>query len=146
MATIPPIPAVAVRTTFARNMRQKGWTLKSDVAVREGEVISGLPELVPLLKQGERSLTGDTLLARAADLGCQWGQRHAETLLENQHLIPEEARTYYLVFPGTVWQDPRGNQRVAYLGRGDNRRLWFLDFYWLVGNFYSVGHLRRPLP
>ena len=146
MATIPPLLAVAVRTTFAGTMQQKGWTLQSEVAVREGEVIAGLPELVPLLKQGERSLTGDTLLARAADLGCQWGQRHAETLLENRYLIPEEARRYYLVFTGTVWWDPDGNRRVAYLGWNNTRWLWFLDFYWLVGNFYSVGHLRRSLP
>lgn len=97
MATVPPIPALAVRTTFARDMQPKGWTLESDSAVREDEALSAPPECLPFLQQEERSIKGDTLLVRATDLGCPWGQRHAETLLENQHLMPVEARQYALV-------------------------------------------------
>ncbi len=142
MATVPYIPAMAVRTTFARDMQQKGWTLESDIAVREDEALSAPPEVIPFLKQEERSIKGDTLLVRATDLGCPWGQRHAETLLENQHLIPEEARKYDLVFTGTVWRPPDGSRYVACLCWGGER--WFLGFFWLDRGFDSRVRLLRP--
>jgi len=141
MVTLPS-PPIAVRTTFARDMQHEGWALESDVAVREGEALSAPLECLPFLQQEERSIKGDTLLVRATDLGCPWGQRHAETVLENQRLMPAEARQYALVFPGTVWRHPDGSRYAACLCWGGAR--WFLGFFWLDRNFYSDVRLLRP--
>ena len=136
-----PWDVAFVHRTFGRDMRKEGWTLESDVPVQDDEVISAMPELVSFLKQGENYINGNMLMIRATDLGCPWGQRHAETLLKNQHLIPEEARKYYLVFTGTVWLDRHGGRDVPclyWLGG-----TWCLGFGWFERDFYSGGRLLR---
>ncbi len=136
-----PWDVAFVHRTFGRDMRKEGWTLESDVPVQDDEVISAMPELVSFLKQGENYINGNMLMIRATDLGCPWGQRHAETLLKNQHLIPEEARKYYLVFTGTVWQDRDGDRGVPCLyWRGG---AWCLGFGWIEGDFDSDVRLLR---
>lgn len=99
------------------------------------------PEIVEFLKQGESSVNGDVMKQRAKELNAHLGQCDAEYLLENQHLIPVECRGKYLIFPGTVWQDSRGDRRVPYLSWFGDR--WCLCFRWLRGDWFSDGRLVR---
>ena len=124
---------------FVRDMAREGWTLESDLEYRAGAVTLGVMEF---LRSGESSVKGVVMAERSKKLGADFGQNHAEALLENQHLIPKEWRGYYLVFPGTVWQDSSGDRDVPYLGWGGRR--WRLDFGWLGGVWRSDVRLLRP--
>src|SRR3989344_4705347 len=113
---------------FVRDMAREGWTLESDLEYRAGAVTLG-------------GMGGGGGGKRGG--GCA-GRGPAEALLENQHLIPKEWRGYYLVFPGTVWQDSSGDRDVPYLGWGGRR--WRLDFGWLGGGWGAGGRVPRPPP
>ncbi|OGY63591.1 MAG: hypothetical protein A3I24_01455 [Candidatus Harrisonbacteria bacterium RIFCSPLOWO2_02_FULL_41_13b] len=126
---------------FLQDMTQEGWELLKDVKYEAGEVQLELKEF---LKPGETSVKGDVMAERAIELNANLGQKHAEYLLENQHLIPVEFRKFYLTFPGTVWQVSDG-RFVPYLyWRGER---WFLNFFWLERDWDGLGRLlslRKP--
>ncbi len=125
---------------FTRDMKQEfGWGLISDIMYKEAEVKL---ELCEFLEPGETSVRGKIMAERAVKLGANLGQKHAETLLKNQHLIPKEWRRFYLIFPGTVWQDSNGNRHVPYLNWSGKR--WHLNFYWLEDDWNSRDRLLSP--
>lgn len=116
-----------------------GWKYLSDAKEPTGELTL---ELVEFLEQGETFISGQELVKRAKKRNALLGQRHAEALLRNQGVIPEEWRNYYLVFPGSVLQDPGSYRGVPCLAwRGDR---WCLDFGWLGDDFDSGGRLALP--
>jgi len=127
---------------FLRDMTKEGWKLLQDVHYEAGEVQLELKEL---LKPGETSVKGDVMAERAKELNANFGQKHAEYLWENQHLIPVEFRKFYLTFPGTVWRDLHGDRRVLYLLWCGGR--WCLNFEWLKSVWHGYGRLlglRKP--
>lgn len=116
-----------------------GWKYLSDVK----EPTGGLTlELVEFLKEGETFINGEELVKRTKKKDVLLGQRHAEALLRNQDVIPEEWRNYYLVFPGSVLRSSLGDRRVPYLFWNDGR--WCLYFYWLELHFRSGDRLVFP--
>jgi len=144
MKVKPNIPAVTIMIDpaklFTRDMkRENNWKLESDLEYQAGEEVT--LELCEFLKPGESCVKGTVMAERAKELGANLGQKHAETLLENQHLTPKEWRSFYFVFPGTVWRDSYGGRRVPYLFWFDER--WGLGFLWLEFDWDSGGRLLR---
>ncbi|MBI4991662.1 MAG: hypothetical protein HZB99_00390 [Candidatus Harrisonbacteria bacterium] len=120
---------LAVRESYKYDYdkTKSGWTLLEDTSFDGKQFV---PDIVEFLKPNESYVRGDVMKQRAKELNAHLSQRHAEYLLEHQDLIPKEWQgKYYLIFPGTVWQDWYGGQRVAYLyWDGDQ---WNLSFFWL---------------
>ncbi len=129
-----------VAGTFRRDMRKEGWTLLENVPHRLASAKIGA---VSFLKGSESYINGEEMVIRArTEFGANYGQEDAEWLLEHQAEIPVDLQKYYLVFPGTVWQDSRGVRDVPYLDwNGDQ---WILNFNWLDDDFRSSGRLVRP--
>ena len=127
--------------TFIRDMRKEGWTLLENPTRRLTSVSSF--ELVPFLRDGEDPIGGEEMLRCArVELDANYGQEDADFLLKHQVGIPQEFRSYYLVFPATVWRDSYGNRCVPVLGWYGKR--WYLSFSWLEYGWYSSDRLVRP--
>lgn len=130
-----------VAPAFVYDKAKDGWTLIENTPRRITSVRD--LELVPFLKKGESYVNGEEMVRRArVEFDANYGQEDAEYVLEHEAEIPEEFRSYYLVFSGTVWQDSHGDRDVQYLHwRG---RRWYL--YWrLLGNDWdSSDCLVRP--
>lgn len=127
-------------TSLINDKREDGWKLIEDVP------LEGTPtlELVEFRKDGEDYVNGETMLSRAKELGNMAGQRHAERLLSMASQIPKSWRDFYLVFPGTVWQDTDGNRNVPYLYWSGGE--WNLDWSWLSSDWsrdYRVVRLGK---
>jgi len=133
--------ALMTSSAFSRDMRKEGWELVEDVSEPATIVIADL-EVISFLREGEGSVSGDVMRKRAVELGVNFGQRHAEFLLEHQGEIPRNWRDYYLVSPGTVWRDSGGGFFMPFL-RWLGRR-WVLGFHWLGDDWSSNGRLLRP--
>lgn len=130
------------RPHFKRNMsKEKGWTLESDVGFNP--VISSVDDLerVKFLNYDEHSILCAELEKRAKKMKANFGQQHAEWLLEHQNQIPESWRGTYIVFPGTVWHDSGSDSRLPYLLWYGGR--WCLHFRWLGGRVSSGGRVVR---
>lgn len=128
-----------VSGTFKRDMRKEGWMLLENVPCRLNSIIEG----VSFLKGSETSVNGEEMARRArVELDAHYGQEDAEWALENQDKIPAELRKFYLVFPGTIWQDSRGRRPVPGLNWYGDR--WLLSFYWLGSVWLSRCRLVRP--
>ncbi len=126
---------------FSRDMRKEGWELVEDVSEPATIVIADL-EVISFLREGEGSVSEEVMRKRAVELGANFGQRHAEFLLEHQEEIPVEFRKFYLVFSGTVWRDAVGHLNATCLDwRGER---WVLRFPWLGGDWRSSVRLLRP--
>lgn len=133
----------ATAVPFKYDRTADGWKFLEDMEF-DGNLF--VPDIVEFLKPGglmksaESWVSGDTMQARAKELNANLGQRHAEYLLEHQELIPKEWQgKYFLVFPGTVWQDSDGGQRVPCLrwsGGG-----WYPRFDWLGRNWSGNARL-----
>ena len=126
-------PTVKLKTPpgFVNDKTKDGWKLIENVELVGEPTIT----LAKFLQPGENSVGGETMLERAKALGNCAGQLHAERLLVQQADVPEEYRQYYLIFPGTVWQDSDSNRRVPYLRWDDDR--WYLRF-WLDHDHWSA--------
>jgi hypothetical protein len=124
---------------YGYDMRLKGLRFESDIEYRAGAVML---ELVEFLKAGETWISGAEMATRAKEIGANLGQKHAEALLENQHLIPGEWRHFYLAFPGTVWRDSCGLPRFPYLTR--RGQSWVLETFWLGDVWHLSVRLLRP--
>lgn len=128
----------AVTGTFKYDRRKDGWTLLENAPHR----ISSVIDAVKFLKNGEDSVKGDVMAARAVELDANYGQEDAELLLEHQDMIPEELRKFYLVFPATIWRDSGGRRYVPCMDWLGDR--WGLFFHWLDRGFGGYARLVRP--
>ena len=106
--------------------------LVENVKIRNGEF---LIKIEPILKYGETSIDGKTILNRAKKIGNLAGQAHAERLLEQEKSIPEEWKEFILIFAGTIWRDD-GYRYITYLKWCWNWR-WELKSEWLISNFHT---------
>jgi hypothetical protein len=103
----------------------RSWKLLRDLVDDKGEF---KPELLNILEAGERYIDEADAAARIYEEGnCLAGQRHAEAMLRDPAKIPEEFKSYELLFPGTVWQDSRGVKYVACLRC--YKDIWAMDFH-----------------
>lgn len=84
-------------------------------------------ELVPFLKEGEESISGDEMLKRAKELGAECGEEDGKYILEHCGEIPESVREYFLIF--SAWRGPGDPRYVACLYWHDSE--WDQYWYWL---------------
>lgn len=145
----PLVTKLTIVSDFDRDMRNENWKLLEDTGDPADFDASRL-ELASFLQTDEPYTGGETMLKRARGkepvngqmlVGCNWGQRHGEALLRNQHLIPVEWRGKVIVLPGTVWRDGRRGRCVAYLVFLGVQ--WVLHFFWLDFSFNSDCQLLR---
>lgn len=128
---------------FKYDKTTDGWKLLKDVPMTKSFSIKKL-ELISFLKEDESKINGEEMVKRSKEMNCVFGQSEAEYLLENQKDIPLEWQKYYLIFPGTIWQDPNGYRRVPYLYWYGDR--WYLDFHWLGPDWRDGYRLLRASP
>ncbi|MDO8466913.1 MAG: hypothetical protein Q7S83_02105 [bacterium] len=129
---------------FARDMRERGWKLKRDVEVEHDLVVM---DICGFHHPEEGLIHGNRMAIRALELDANLGQRHAEALLERQNFIPHSWTNFYLIFPGTVWNDPQGKRRVPFLGYNSDTGKWVLDFILLdQENWCGIDKLMRAYP
>lgn len=138
--TIPRKFIIPLSVDFQYDKRKDGWELMEGVPMKIGTGETTF-ELAEFLHKGEERVNGDVMMARAKELGGITDQHYAELLLARQAEIPEEWRNFYLVFPGTVWRDPRGDHDVPCLRWNGDR--WYLHWFWLVGGWDSDIRLVR---
>ncbi len=130
--------ACGLGPVFQFDMTKEGWTGPPEDVDSRINSVSNL-ELLSFLKPGESYVNGEVMKKRAEEQNANFGQLDAEWLLDHQSEIPKEFRKYYLVFPGTVWQDSSGRRYVAYLSWCDDG--WYLVFDWLDCDWDSGSRL-----
>ncbi len=121
------------------DMRKYSWNLLEHQPRRITSVADF--ELIPFLKNGESYIRGEEMLRRARGQNVDLSQEDAEWLLDHQHEIPEEFRTYYLLFLGSVWQIRNRDCFIPYLHWGDGK--WCLSWVWLGCGWGSEGCFLR---
>jgi len=121
-----------------RDMHKEKWELLEDATPEAGEFTLDLVEFV---KPDEHWVRGAVMVQRAKEFGAALGQHHAEALVENQHIIPEEWREFYIIFPGTVWRTPHDNCSIPFIFWYAGR--WYLSFSWIVHDWHSDARLVR---
>lgn len=109
-----------------------GWKIIEDTPlIRESIIIQPKEFLYPVA--GESVVTGDGMLKRVkTKAGELAGLRHLRRLLEYRELIPEEWKSAWIIFPGTIAEDNYGCRRVVYLRWTDK---WCESWYSLDRNF-----------
>lgn len=126
MTLLPP-------TGLIYDKRLQGWELLEEGPKVEGETIL---DFFGFIRDGEVSVNGQTVLARAAEMdGAECGQHHLEHVLRQVHRIPAELQDYYLVATGTKWKNPDGRVCVPFLRRVTDR--WLLSFRCVHGSRWS---------
>jgi len=134
MVVKPPPPL----DTFQFDKVNDGWKLVEDVGPADDEFQL---QLDTFLRESESCVSGEVMLERAKAMGDLAGQFHAERILRQQAEIPEDWRPFYLIFPGTGWQDSDGNRQVPYLNWNGDR--WYLNWNWLENDFNQNFRLVR---
>lgn len=93
------------------------------------------------LQEREYLVSGEEMIRRANESGIDGNIQHALWLLENQHLIPKEFRSKYLVFPKAVALVFNVRRRVAFLYWNGGQ--WCLGRLWLERDFGRIVLLVR---
>lgn len=96
-------------------------------------------DLLDLHDNEEMFVTGHDFLLRADKAGAYLGQLHAEWILKNQDLIPQEWADFHIMFCGTIWRDAYGFSHVPCLLR-DNSGQWY--FHLMNLNDKCIHHFR----
>lgn len=102
-----------------------GYTVLEDLAKPTEFAVKAL-EFIPVLKDGEGPISGDTMRARAVTLNANFGLCDAPRLLEQQADISAEQQGKYIVLAATKLRDGCGVLCVACLDFGGGR--WCLGF------------------
>ncbi|MFO0702986.1 MAG: hypothetical protein U0514_04005 [Candidatus Andersenbacteria bacterium] len=127
---------------FKYDKRKDGWKLLEDVGFEPvlNESLIGKLKAVSFHKKGEDYVNGEEMVVRGRELhGANLGQKHAEWLLDNQHLIPKQFRDKWLVFTRTIWLVPDSDRYVCCLYWGVVG--WYLGFRWLRDDWLRGGRL-----
>jgi len=119
--------------TLAADLIPSGYTVVEDVAPTLKSI--GDLDLASFLEPGESYVNGETMRQRAVVLKANLGLADLKVALADQAKISEEAKPFYIVFPGTVLRDPDGRLCVAYLSWGGDLCVAYLgwdDDRWVV--------------
>lgn len=125
---------------FDRDFTKEGFELKSDVESLSGDLDL---DAAPFLKEDETSINSKEMIKRAVKLGANLGQRDAERLLKDPSKIPEGLRSFYLVFPGTIWVRLSDGSHCTPCLFWDGVR-WVVILLWLGYVWNSRGRLLVP--
>ncbi len=99
------------------------WTLETDFPGQDGNF---KPKLVHILKEGETWITGEEMLKRARLSGDCLCQSYAYAMLRKYWEIPKEWQNLRLIFPNTIWADPKGKKYVPGIDCIDG--IWYMHF------------------
>lgn len=138
-ATLPTVK-IELPTGLLNNRASVGWTLLEDVPLIGNEELE-LVNFFPDDEYFEYFFHGSVVFDRAVKLGNRAGWLHAEHLLRYDVRIPEEWRSFLLVFSGTRWRDSAGDDVVLMLG-WDNT-IWDLSWKWINTNWGGRMRLVR---
>lgn len=132
-------------STFRFDLRQDGWEL-TDPAMGQAQLIvtkSPQVEFVSILRPGEGRIDCETLKRRAREMIATLGQKDAEFLHANQHLIPHRSPGVRCVpFVGTIWRDRDGVLKIPCLTPGAG--MWDLRWLPLDDAWHSDACFLRP--
>ena len=93
--------------------RAEGWKLVKSAKLGKDRLI-----FKEFLEENESHIKGYELIKRAERMGNPAGQLHAENILKQTSLIPNEVEKFTLIFTGTIWAHPDGYQCVPALRIG----------------------------
>ena len=124
-----------------------GFTNEAQDFISKGNSFVGEKKYQEALAEYEKAAKAEPKNAKATLLiGLSYanmGQLDLEYLLDHQEVIPTEWRgKYYLVAPGTVWQDSDGDLCVPYLDWDEDQ--WILNFDWRRSDWNGDVRLIRP--
>ncbi|MCX6763464.1 MAG: hypothetical protein NTZ97_01890 [Candidatus Moranbacteria bacterium] len=120
---------------------KKPWKIIKDSKIESKDKVLRLKN--PFKKKSAakkivRILKGTELMKRVEEM--IWkpaGRAHAMKALKN-NIIPEDWKNYYLLFPGTIWEDENGDLHIMAL-YWDGRK-WNRIFEWVEDEF--LDHCR----
>jgi hypothetical protein len=107
------------------------WKWKMESHEKGGELEWDPTKIKLYLDEGQKNgktIIGSELQKKLADKPVL-NANVLDYLLANPHLIPEEWKSKYIFFWGTVYRNPDGRLYVRYLGWFGDRWLWYS--YWL---------------
>jgi hypothetical protein len=133
--------SVSIAAGFNNHMSHAGWTLISDIS-QPPKLSAGSVQTIEFLKPDEKKIPGEILLERAQELEAVLGQRHAEALLRNQHLLEKWDKNHLIPFLGTIWECKYKMRRVCCLSP-QSRNRWKLEWRWLDHRHWGI---RSKLP
>ena len=82
-------------------------------------------------RKDKKEVFGPKMRQLAKKIGTNFGQRHAEFIIEHQNELPESFRGHRLGFPGTLWTNGR-SQWIPWIGYDKEKEKWqlyFCDYY-----------------
>lgn len=115
------------------------WELVEDMEFHGGELTL---EAAEFLRDYETDVDGEEMRRLAIAMGATGGQRFAEFLLRNQHLIPAGFRGYWLVFPGTIRRILGMGRHIPYLYWSGDR--WVMFWRSIGGGWPRRCRVLRP--
>lgn len=107
------------------DQRKKFWKLHTDTPIVPGTAVFTLGNFY---KGVEKHIRADLMIHRSMQLGTLAGQKHAEWLLDNQELIPEQWRRWNLLLPGTIWNPLPHLREIPMLHWNSKEERWELLF------------------
>lgn len=122
-----------------KGMKEDGWKLKGDTSFPLGGELR--LELVEVLQGNESYVAGNELKKHALSVKASQGQQCAETLLLHSDKIPEDWRPFILLFPGTVWESPGGDEFIPCLAWREEK--WVLQWADLLTDRYAPHRFVR---
>jgi hypothetical protein len=127
-----------------------GGTLERILSVMRGEAEVKFPEItvggrvyeiLPFLRGDEKSVNGNTMVARAKKANANLGKEDGEHFLENQADILAVLRGK-IAFVFSDWRFPGGMRGVACLFGGSSDR-WYQDWRWLSSDWNGYYRVLR---
>lgn len=132
------LPSVYLKSEGGFIHRHSGWRLVQEGPRVEGEAVL---DFFSFSREGETSVTGHTVLARANGMdGSESGQHHLERFLALED-IPVELRAFKLVATATFWADEKGNLFLPAVVWAFGS--WVLDFTWVGEDTRGYWDVKR---
>lgn len=121
---------LVINETHQPTPKGEGWRISPDEVRPTGMIQI---TCTPITTGDDGSVESKGMMEQARALGSKLGESVAQALLKST--IPPEWRKFVLVFPGTIWVDPNGNECICCLfWSGDH---WFMELVPLTEEWYS---------
>lgn len=112
--------------------KTKQWRKERDADFSSALVLLSIEEI----HDEEEYVSFRTLKDRAGAKGCSLPQKFAESLVENQDVIPADWQEFKIVFPGTIWLEEKNGRRLRFVpAMRFTRNTWEIFFIWTGAMF-----------